>query len=184
MATPCSLFAFRGAWGDWSPHKKLKAWEDWSPTKNSLIILAIVLENGQKGFLRNFDLADLHHAFFTGLLLFEELAFTRDVATITLGKDVLSDGIDRFARNDFATNGALNGDLELLAREGFTQPFADDARAFDGAVFMNQNAQSIDGFVVDENRQFGQLCLAIFEKFIIKRRISFGYGFEFVIKIE
>ena len=34
-ALPHSPFAIRGAWGDWSPHKK-NAWGDWFPHKKLL----------------------------------------------------------------------------------------------------------------------------------------------------
>ena len=49
------------------------------------------------------------------LLLFEQFAFTADVAAITLGGYIFSDGADIFTGQDFCTDGSLYHDLELLA---------------------------------------------------------------------
>ena len=86
----------------------------------------------------DFDFADLHHALFAGFLFFEEFAFSRDVAAVAFGEYVFSDGIDRFASDNFAADGALDGDFELLSRESFAESFADEASAFDGAVFVDE----------------------------------------------
>src|SRR5213594_298911 len=46
------------------------------------------LENGQEGFLRDFDLAQSLHALFPFFLLFEQFPFASDVSAVTLGYDV------------------------------------------------------------------------------------------------
>src|SRR4051812_17047323 len=53
-------------------------------------------ENGQKGLLGNFDVADLLHALLSFLLLLEQLALARDVAAVALGRHVLANGLDGF----------------------------------------------------------------------------------------
>ena len=132
----------------------------------------------------DFDFADLHHALFAGFLFFEEFAFSRDVAAVAFGEYVFSDGIDRFASDNFAADGALDGDFELLSRESFAESFADEASAFDGAVFVDEDAEGVDGLVVDEDGEFGEFCLAIFEKLVVERGVAFGDGFEFIVEIE
>ena len=49
----------------------------------------LCLQHANKGFLRNVYLADLLHALFPLLLLFEELALSSDVTTVTFGGDIL-----------------------------------------------------------------------------------------------
>jgi len=44
----------------------------------------------EKRFLRNRDLAELLHAFFTSLLFLKQFAFAGNIPTITLGRDVLA----------------------------------------------------------------------------------------------
>lgn len=48
------------------------------------MLSSVEFEDGQEGFLRNFDRADLLHALFALFLFFEQLALTRDVAAVTL----------------------------------------------------------------------------------------------------
>ena len=43
----------------------------------------------------NFHVTDLLHAFFTGLLLFQQLALTADVAAVAFGQYVLSERLER-----------------------------------------------------------------------------------------
>src|SRR6516165_3737375 len=73
-------------------------------------------KNGEEGLLRNIDFADALHALFTFLLLLEQLAFARDITTVTLGDYIFAHGSDRLARDDLGTNGGLDGDLEHLSR--------------------------------------------------------------------
>src|ERR1700761_5795441 len=51
---------------------------------------AIHLQRGNKSFLRDVDLAELPHLLFAFLLLLQKFSFTRDVAAIALGGDVLA----------------------------------------------------------------------------------------------
>lgn len=132
----------------------------------------------------DFDFADLHHALFAGFLFFEEFSFSRDVAAVAFGEDVFSDGIDGFASDDFSADGALDGDFELLASERFAESFANEPGAFDGAIFVDEDAEGVDGFVIDEDGQFSEFCLSVFEKFVVERGVAFGDGFEFVVEIE
>ena len=150
----------------------------------SLIVLIIILEHGEKCFLRNFDFANLHHALFTGFLLFEQFALSRDIAAITFGKNIFAHRIDGFARNNLTTDSTLNWYLELMPRNGFTQFFANNPRSLDGPVFVNEYAERIDLLVIDQYREFDEFGLPVFQKLIIERGITFRYRFESVVEIE
>src|SRR5215469_16089721 len=52
--------------------------------------LAVDLEGGDEGFLRDLDLAELPHALLAGLLFVEQLALAGDVAAIAFGGDVFA----------------------------------------------------------------------------------------------
>src|SRR5690606_14745778 len=78
---------------------------------------SVDLEDGHEGRLGDLDVADLLHALLAGLLLLEPLALARDVAAVAFGRDVRAEGADRLARDDLATDGRLDGDFELLARQ-------------------------------------------------------------------
>ena len=45
-------------------------------------------KDSEERFLRNLHGADLFHALFTGLLLFQQFSLARNVATITFGSDI------------------------------------------------------------------------------------------------
>src|SRR5262245_44394043 len=80
-------------------------------------------EHCEERFLRDFDGADPLHALLAFFLLFEQLPLPGDVATVALGKHVLSHRSDGFAGNDVTADGGLNGDFEHLARDQLLQPF-------------------------------------------------------------
>lgn len=61
-----------------------------SRDRRGLFSILIHLEGGDKGFLRNFDLAELPHLLLAFLLLVEKLPLARDVAAIAFGGHVLA----------------------------------------------------------------------------------------------
>src|SRR5207247_281902 len=67
------------------------------------------LENGQEGFLRDFDLAQSLHALFPFFLLFEQFPFACDVSAVILCYAVLAQGPHDLAGNDLASHGGLDG---------------------------------------------------------------------------
>src|SRR5437660_2721143 len=78
-------------------------------------------EDGEEGFLRDVHLADALHAALAFFLFFEEFAFARNVAAVALGKYVLANRRNGFARNHAAANRRLNRHFEHLARNQFSQ---------------------------------------------------------------
>ena len=76
---------------------------------------SIQLKHSHEGALGHLDGANLAHALFAFLLLFQQLALTGDVAAVALGCHVFTHLANRFAGNDFCADGRLHGNVELLA---------------------------------------------------------------------
>ena len=76
--------------------------------------LLIELENSHECTLRNFNGADLAHTFFTRLLLFEEFAFTGNVASVTFGGYIFAQLTHGFPGNVLGAYSRLNGYIKLL----------------------------------------------------------------------
>src|SRR6478752_3292534 len=58
------------------------------------------LQDRQKSFLRDLDITNLFHSFFSGLLLFQQLALARDIEAIALCKHVFAQRLGPFPSND------------------------------------------------------------------------------------
>src|SRR5438093_7841903 len=86
-----------------------------SPQPSALVFRAH-LQDCQKRFLRDLDLADTLHPLLAFLLLLEQLALARDVAAVALGEHVLAQRLHRLARDDAAADGRLDRHLEHLPR--------------------------------------------------------------------
>ena len=87
-------------------------------------LLPICGKYGDEGFLRDLDLADLFHLGLALLLFFEEFFLAGYVAAVTFGRHVFAIGLDRRAGDDLAADGALDRNLELMARNGLGKLFA------------------------------------------------------------
>src|SRR4051812_13743612 len=81
-------------------------------------------QHREECLLRDLDGPDPLHPLLTLFLLFEQLALAGDVATVTLGQDVLAHRADGFARDDVAPDGRLDRHLEHLARDQLLQALA------------------------------------------------------------
>src|SRR6266478_2169630 len=66
---------------------------------NSRALPTVHLEGGDKGRLRDLNVADLAHALLALLLLLKELLLAADVAAIALGQHILAQRADRLARD-------------------------------------------------------------------------------------
>src|SRR6266540_5009566 len=92
----------------------------------SLLIVLVILcpEHGHEGGLRDLDRPHHLHLLLAFLLFLEKLALAADVAAVALRRYVLAEGVDGGAGDDLAADRALDGDLELLARNLLGQPLA------------------------------------------------------------
>ncbi len=139
--------------------------------------IVVHLERVDEGFLRNLDLAELAHLLFTGLLLFKQLALSRDVASVALGKHVLAQGPDSLARNHLGADGGLDGDLEQVRRDQLFELFAHRAAAALGALAMDDDRQRIDRLAVDEDRKLDEVAFLIPLDVIVERGIAARHAF-------
>src|SRR5438067_5893214 len=78
--------------------------------------LRIHFQRRDKCLLRDFNLAELPHLLFAGLLLLQKLALAGDVAAVTLGGHVLAQSAHGLARDDLAADCRLDRDLEHVRR--------------------------------------------------------------------
>src|SRR5699024_5322603 len=97
------------------------------PSRRSLllgVLRHVALVGGERGderLLRDLDGPDVLHALLALLLLLQELALARDVAAVALGQHVLAHRTDVLAGDDAGSDGGLDRDLELLARDQLLQ---------------------------------------------------------------
>ena len=84
-------------------------------------MILLSFQHLDKRFLRDLHAAEGFHALFTFFLFLEQFAFTGDVAAVAFRGHVFAHGADRFARDDFAADGGLDGDAELLLGNDFLQ---------------------------------------------------------------
>src|SRR5687768_6841377 len=75
------------------------------------------LQDGEKGLLRDLDLADPLHPLLAFLLLLEQLALAGDVAAVALGEHVLAHRADVLPRDHASPDRGLDRHLELLPRD-------------------------------------------------------------------
>src|SRR5688572_30809604 len=80
-------------------------------------LLAVGLQDGQEGLLRDLDLAELLHALLALLLLLEELLLTGGVAAVALGQHVLAHRLDGRAGDDLRAHRGLDRHVEHLPRD-------------------------------------------------------------------
>lgn len=101
-------------------------------------VLSIQLQYSQECLLRNFDVANLLHSFLPSFLFFQQLALTTNVTTVTFGGHILSDTFDGFAGDNLGSDGSLNGNVELLARNELFELLAHPSAEGHGVVLMGE----------------------------------------------
>src|SRR5207245_9334019 len=94
------------------------------------------LEDREEGFLRDLHGPHLLHSLLPLLLLLEELAFARDVATVTLSRHVLAERANRLARDHLGADRGLDQDVEQLAREPALELLGDRPAPLERLVAM------------------------------------------------
>ena len=110
---------------------------------NPLVIRAVELQHGGKGFTGQGDAAELAHLLFALLLLLEQLFLSRDVAAVALGENVLAQRLDGLPGDDLAADGGLDGNFKLGAGDVLLQLFADLPGAGIGVVRKEDEAQGV-----------------------------------------
>src|SRR5690606_23643157 len=111
------------------------------PSGDSGSVVVISRQYRKEGFLRNLDRANHFHPLLTGLLLLQQLPLAGDVATVSLGGDVLAQGLDGLARDDATADGGLQRDLEHLPRDQLLERLDDVATAIVGRVLVDDDTE-------------------------------------------
>src|SRR6266436_6430473 len=142
------------------------------------------LEHRQERFLRQLDLADLLHALLSLLLLLEELALARDVATVALGGDVLAHGLDGLARDDPAADGRLDSDLVELSRDDPAELLGQRLALLVGLVAVGDDAQRVHGVAVEQDVELDHVGLAELEEVVVERCVALRDGLELVVEVD
>ena len=117
-------------------------------------------------------------------LLFEKLAFTGNIAAVTLGDDVFAHGVNGFAGDDFGADRGLDGDLEHLARDEFAHLRNQSLAAFVGEVAVNDDGKGVDGLSGDEDVELDHGRFPIVGEMVVEGRVAAGDGFQAVVKVE
>src|SRR5271170_6522250 len=151
---------------------------------SATIALLPDLEQGEESLLRNLDAPDLFHPLLAFLLLLEQLAFSRDVAAVTLGGDVLAQRLDGFARDNLGADRGLDRDFEHLARYQFAHLFAQRPPPFVGLVAMHDNRKRVHHLAVNPYIQFNQRPRPEVQKLIVERRVAAAHRFQPIVKVK
>ena len=144
----------------------------------------VKFEDCEESFLRHFYRTDLLHAFLALLLFLEQLALSGNIAAVTLGRHVLTNGLDSLTRNDFCPDGSLDGYVELLARNKFLEFLAHAAPERKGIVGMGECGKCVDAFTVEKYVKLDKLRLAETVNMVVERGVPFRYALEFVVEIN
>src|SRR5690606_949336 len=148
------------------------------------IHLTVNLENSQEGFLGNFNIANLLHAFLAGLLFLQQLLLAAHVAAVAFGSHVLAQGLDRLTGNDLAADCRLNGHIIHLTGNQFLHFFHQQASFVVGLVTMHDKRERINTVAVDQHIQTDQIGRLEADEVIVQRRIAATGGFELVEEVE
>ena len=131
-------------------------------------ISGIELEYSQEGFLRNFHVPDLPHSFLALFLFLEKLAFTGDIATVTLGSNVFPDCLHCFAGNDLCADCRLYCHIILLAGDEFLELLTEFPAEIIGIVTCNEGRQCIHYFPVKQDVEFDKVGILVTDRVVIK----------------
>src|SRR5260370_5508656 len=142
------------------------------------------LEQGQESLLRNLDAPDLFHPLLAFLLLLEQLSFSRDIAAVTFGGNVLAQRLDGFARDNLGADAGLNRHFEHLARDQFAHLFAQRPAPFVSLVAMHDYRKRVDHLALDPNIQFNQRPSPEFQKLVVQRSVAPAHRFQPIVKVE
>ena len=121
------------------------------------MVCLVEFQHCKECLLRHFDRADLFHAFLTLLLLFEELAFTRDVATVALRCHVLTHSLDGLTSDNLRTDSCLDSDVKLLTWNQFLEFLTHSSTEAYRVVEVGEGRKSIDAFAVEKDIELDEL---------------------------
>src|SRR5439155_14552650 len=141
------------------------------------------LQYRHERLLRDVDAPHAFHALFAFFLLFQEFAFARHVAAVAFGGDVLADGLDGFAGDDFAADGGLEGNFKQVSVDFFLEADEQLAAAGFGVVAVDDRRQRVDAIAVHQNVDLHEVADAEADEVVVHRSVPAGRALEAVVKI-
>ena len=150
------------------------------------VVVGIVAEReyGEECFLRHFHGADALHTLLAFFLLFEELALTGDVTAVALGEHVLTHCLHGGAADDLSADGALDGDVELLARNEVLELDADGVRVGVCLVAVDNHGECIDRVAVQEDVELDEVVASVFAWRVVEACVATAERFKAVVEVE
>src|SRR5690606_22552120 len=167
-------------------HQQHKKYECEVPAhlRRPFLLLVFDLQDGQEGFLRDLDTADLLHALLAGLLFFEQFFLAGDIAPITFGKHVLAQRLDVFARNDLGADGRLDGHVEHRAGNEAAHAGNHVAATLARVGPVHDHGQGVDPVAIDEQVNLHHIGRPVFHELIIHGSVAARYRLEPVEEIQ
>src|SRR5947207_6598444 len=145
--------------------------------------LSVQVEDGEEGFLGDFDHPDLLHPLLAGFLFFEQLALATDVAAVTLREHVLALGLDGLARDDPRADRRLDRDVEHLPRDLLAEPLDERTSALVGEVAVNDERQRIDGLAADEHVDPDEVARTEAGHVVVEAGVAAGARLQLVVVV-
>src|SRR6478752_3057820 len=131
----------------------------------------VKLEHRHESLLRDLDRSHSLHPLLPFLLLLQELALARDVAAVTLRKDIFAHRRNRLACDDLAADGGLKRNYEHLTRDDRLQ-LLDQLAALDlSLAAMHDQGQRVDGIAGHEHVELDEVALPESDHLVVHRRI-------------
>ena len=111
------------------------------------------------------------------------LLFLRDVAAVALGGDVLAKGRDRFAGDDPAADGRLDGHLELVAVDLAFELSHQLSAPPVGVGTMDDHGEGIDPLAGHQDVQPAKVAGAVADQVVIHRAVAARGALELVVEV-
>ena len=92
--------------------------------------------------------------------------------------------LDGFTRHDFCTDGGLNRNVELLARNQLFQLLAHTPAKHHGIVLMRERGECIHGLAVEQDVEFGELRRAERVDVVVERGVALRNALELVVEVD
>src|ERR1700732_5051503 len=162
-AGECGDLTFSGSW-PWGGAYHV--------TRSTATASAIHLQRGDKGLLRDVDLAELPHLLLAFLLLLQKFTFARDVAAVAFRGDVLAQRPHGLARDHLAADRGLDRNLEHVRRDQLLHLLDHGAAAALGALAVHQHRERIDRLVIDENLHLDEIGRLVVGEMIVERGVA------------
>ena len=95
-------------------------------------------------------------------------ALACDVAAVAFCEDILAAGAHVLARDDFAPDRCLDGDLEHLLGDDFLQLGRELAAACGGTVAVDDGRKSVHGVAVEEDVELDKIAGLVVDQLVVE----------------